>query len=324
MKQKSKIEKPADALSQAAAVAELKRLATAIAEHDRLYYQDAAPTISDAEYDDLRRRNTAIEERFPDLVRSDSPSRRVGAEPTSGFGKVTHKVPMLSLDNAFAEADVDEFFKRVRRFLRLDETDALDAMAEPKIDGLSLSLRYENRELVSAATRGDGFEGENVTANARTISDIPQRLRVNAPQTVEIRGEVFIEKADFSELNRGFADAGKRTYANARNFAAGSLRQIDPTITKNRPLRFFSYTWGEISEKPADTQSGMLDAFKAWGLPTNPDARFCRTLDEVLAFYRATEAGRAKLAYDIDGVVYKVDWLDLQERLGFVSRSPRW
>lgn len=320
----SDAEKPPDALSRDAASAELRRLANAIAEHDRLYYQDDAPTISDAEYDDLRRRNAAIEKRFPDLVRSDSPSRRVGAEPASGFGKVTHKVPMLSLDNAFAEADVDEFLKRVRRFLRLNETGALDVMAEPKIDGLSLSLRYEGRELVSAATRGDGFEGENVTANAKTISDIPTALSEAAPQIVEIRGEVFIEKADFAELNRGFADAGKRTYANARNFAAGSLRQIDPAITKSRPLRFFSYTWGEISEKSAGTQSGMLEAFAAWGLPTNPDSRLCRTLDEALAFYRAIEAGRAKLAYDIDGVVYKVDQLDLQERLGFVSRSPRW
>lgn len=322
--QESDAEKPPDALSRDSAVTELSRLATAIAEHDRLYYQDAAPTISDAEYDDLRRRNTAIEEQFPDLVRSDSPSRRVGAAAASGFGKVTHNVPMLSLDNAFVEADVDEFLKRVRRFLRFDETAALEVMAEPKIDGLSLSLRYESGELVSAATRGDGFEGENVTANARTISDIPQKLPPGAPRTVEIRGEVFIEKADFSELNRGFADAGKRTYANARNFAAGSLRQIDPTITEKRPLRFFSYTWGEISEKPAETQSGMLEAFEAWGLPTNPDAQLCRTIDEALVFYRTIEAGRAKLAYDIDGVVYKVDRLDLQERLGFVSRSPRW
>lgn len=316
--------KPVEALTRDEAEAELAGLASEIAEHDKRYYQQDEPAISDADYDALRRRNQAIEARFPDLVRPDSPQRRVGAAPASGFAKIKHTVPMLSLDNAFAEADVVEFLKRVRRFLRMGEDDPLDVMAEPKIDGLSLSLRYEGRALVSAATRGDGYEGENVTANARTIDGIPHALPNAAPDVVEIRGEVFLNKADFAKLNDGFAEAGKRTYANPRNFAAGSLRQIDPSVTAARPLRFLAYSWGEMSEMPDGTQSGMLSVFKSWGLPTNPDSRHCKTIDEALAFYRDTAAGRAKLAYDIDGVVYKVDRLDLQERLGFVSRSPRW
>ncbi len=316
--------KPVEDLSRKEAEAELARLAAEIAEHDARYYQQDAPTIPDADYDALRRRNRAIEERFPDLVRSDSPQERVGAAPASGFAKVTHTVPMLSLDNAFDEEDVVEFLKRVRRFLRMADDDPLDVMAEPKIDGLSLSLRYEGRELVTAATRGDGYEGENVTANARTIKDIPNALPETAPDIVEVRGEVFLDKADFAKLNEGFAEAGKRTYANPRNFAAGSLRQIDAGVTASRPLRFLAYSWGEMTSLPAKTQSGMLDVFRDWGLPTNPDSRHCRTIDEALEFYRDTAARRAKLAYDIDGVVYKVDRLDLQERLGFVSRSPRW
>ena len=320
----SDAEKPVEDLTREEAEAELARLAAEIAAHDQRYYQQDAPTISDAAYDALRRRNSEIEARFPDLVRPDSPSRRVGAEPASGFAKITHKVPMLSLDNAFSEEDVVEFLKRVRRFLRLDDDAALDVLAEPKVDGLSLSLRYEERELVSAATRGDGYEGENVTANARTIGDIPSTLPKAAPDIVEIRGEVFLNKADFAELNRGFAGAGKRTYANPRNFAAGSLRQIDPNVTKSRPLHFFAYAWGELSEMPAETQSGMIDIFAKWDLPVQKQTRHCQTIDDALAFYREIAAGRAKLAYDIDGVVYKVDRLDLQERLGFVSRSPRW
>ncbi len=321
---KTLTQKTVEALTPDEAKAELTRLAAEIAAHDRRYYQLDAPTVSDAEYDELRVRNQAIEARFPKLVRSDSPSRRVGATPASGFAKVVHKVPMLSLDNAFAEEEVVEFLKRIRRFLRLDESAAVDVVAEPKIDGLSLALRYEDRALVSAATRGDGYEGENVTANARTLADIPGKLPKDAPAIVEIRGEVFLNKADFAELNRGFAEAGQRTYANPRNFAAGSLRQIDPAVTASRPLRFFAYAWGEMSALPADTQSGMLEAFAGWKLPVQKRTRHCRTIDEALAFYRGVATDRAKLAYDIDGVVYKVDRLDLQERLGFVSRSPRW
>ena len=312
------------ALTEAEAAAELARLASEIAEHDRRYYQCDDPNISDAEYDDLRRRNNAVEKRFPNLVRADSPSRGVGAAPVTGFSKVRHKVPMLSLDNAFAEEDVVEFLKRVRRFLGLAEDAAVDVVAEPKIDGLSLSLRYEDRELVTAATRGDGYEGENVTVNARTIGDIPAKLPGEAPEVVEIRGEVFLNKADFTELNRGFAEAGKRTYANPRNFAAGSLRQIDPEVTGSRPLHFFAYGWGEMSAMPAETQGGMLAAFAKWQLPVNSSIQHCRTVDEALAFYRRIAGERPKLGYDIDGVVYKVDRLDLQGRLGFVSRSPRW
>ncbi len=231
---------------------------------------------------------------------------------------------MLSLDNAFADEDVVEFLKRVRRFLGMNDTAEVDVVAEPKIDGLSLSLRYEHRKLVSAATRGDGYEGENVTTNARTIGDIPDALPKDAPDVVEVRGEVFLNKADFVKLNEGFAEAGKRTYANPRNFAAGSLRQIDPSVTASRPLRFFAYAWGEMSEMPADTQSGVEAAFAEWGLPVQERMRHCKTIGDALDFYRGIAADRAKLAYDIDGVVYKVDRLDLQERLGFVSRSPRW
>jgi DNA ligase (NAD+) len=315
---------PVEELTEKEAEAELKRLASEIAAHDRRYYQLDRPTVTDAEYDALRQRNLAIEARFPQLVRDDSPSIRVGAAPASGFAKIAHKVPMLSLDNAFAEDDVVEFLKRVRRFLGLGEDKPVDVVAEPKIDGLSLSLRYEDRVLVSAATRGDGYEGENVTANVRTIRDIPADLPKNAPDLVEVRGEVFLDKADFADLNRGFAKAGQRTYANPRNFAAGSLRQIDPAVTASRPLHFFAYAWGEMSEMPADTQSGMEAAFAKWKLPVQELVQHCRTIDEALGFYRRVAAERAKLAYDIDGVVYKVDRLDLQERLGFVSRSPRW
>jgi DNA ligase (NAD+) len=317
-------DKPVEELTPEQAKAELARLASEIAAHDRRYYQLDAPTVSDAEYDELRVRNQAVEARFPELIRPDSPSRRVGATPASGFAKVVHKVPMLSLDNAFAEEEVIEFLKRIRRFLRLDESAAVDVVAEPKIDGLSLALRYEDRALVSAATRGDGYEGENVTVNAKTLADIPERLPKEAPKVVEIRGEVFLNKADFAELNRGFAEAGQRTYANPRNFAAGSLRQIDPTVTASRPLHFFAYAWGEMSAMPADTQSGMLEAFAGWKLPVQKRMKHCRTIDEALAFYRSVAKDRAKLAYDIDGVVYKVDRLALQDRLGFVSRSPRW
>ena len=317
-------EQPVEELTPTDAEAELARLASEITANDRRYYQLDAPSISDADYDELRRRNQAIEARFPDLAWPDSPSRRVGAVPASAFAKITHKVPMLSLDNAFAEDDIVEFLKRARRFLGLTEDDPVDVVAEPKVDGLSLSLRYEDRELVSAATRGDGFEGENVTANAQTLRDIPGRLPKGAPNIVEIRGEVFVNKADFAELNRGFAEAGGRPYANPRNFAAGSLRQIDPAVTESRRLRFFAYAWGEISDTLAETQNDMLKEFAKWNLPVQKQTQHCQTIDDALAFYRRVAAERAKLAYDIDGVVYKVDRLDLQERLGFVSRSPRW
>ncbi len=317
-------EKPVKELSAPEAEAELTRLAEEIAEHDRRYYQDDAPTVTDAEYDALRKRNLEIESHFPELKREDSPSERVGAAPTGRFAKVRHVVPMLSLDNAFAEEDVAEFLNRVRRFLRVKEDDPLDFTAEPKIDGLSLNLRYEKQKLVSAATRGDGYEGENVTANARTIDDIPDALPKSAPDIVEVRGEVYMLHKDFAALNERLAAAGQRTIANPRNGAAGSLRQIDPSVTASRPLKFFAYTWGEMTKLPADTQSGVLAAFKAWGFKVNPLTKVRRSVEEALEFYRGIGEKRASLGYDIDGVVYKVDRLDLQERLGFVSRSPRW
>ncbi|MCW5696766.1 MAG: NAD-dependent DNA ligase LigA [Bauldia sp.] len=316
--------KPPESLTAEEAAEELAALASEIAEHDRRYYQDDAPIVSDAEYDALRRRNDVIEAIFPGLVRPDSPSRRVGATPTGRFAKVTHRVPMLSLGNAFADDEVIEFLRRIRRFLGLGDEAAVDVMAEPKIDGLSLSLRYEDRVLAVAATRGDGYAGENVTANARTLPDIPTRLPKEAPDLVEVRGEVYLNKADFAELNRKFAAEGGRTYANPRNFAAGSLRMLDPKVTASRPLRFFAYAWGEMQAMPADTQSGMLEAIGHWGFKVNELSRHCATIDDALAFYREIAVRRAKLPYDIDGVVYKVDRLDLQQRLGFVSREPRW
>jgi DNA ligase (NAD+) len=324
MAKKSILSKPVEELSQAEAKRELARLASEMAEHDRRYYLEDAPAISDADYDTLRRRNLAIESRFPALKRSDSPSERVGIAPAGKFGKVVHAVPMLSLDNAFDEEDVVEFVARVRRFLRLGEGERLDITAEPKIDGLSCSIRYERGRLATAATRGDGFEGENVTANIRMVDDVPDRLPAGVPEIVEIRGEIFMLQADFRALNLRLEAEGLRPIANPRSGAAGSLRQIDPNVTAARPLRFFAYTWGEISALPAKTQSGMLAVFKKWGFPINPLLRICGSVEEALAFYREMEAIRATLGYDIDGIVYKVDRLDLQARLGFVSRSPRW
>ncbi|WP_305986183.1 NAD-dependent DNA ligase LigA [Roseibium sp. MMSF_3544] len=307
------------------AEAELTRLAAEIAENDRRYHQEDAPTISDADYDALRRRNSAIEARFPDLVLPDGPSAHVGAAPASGFGKITHRVPMLSLDNAFSDDDVRDFVGRVRRFLKFDPLmGALAVTAEPKIDGLSLSLRYENGTLVSAATRGDGTTGENVTANARTIKDIPEKLIGEVPDVVEVRGEVYMAHTDFQELNARMEANGGKVFANPRNAAAGSLRQLNSDITASRPLKFFAYAWGEMSEMPSDTQTGMVDAFKSWGFETNPLMKRCETVEDLLEVYHGIEENRAKLDYDIDGVVYKIDRLDLQERLGFVSRSPRW
>src|SRR5580658_5545141 len=310
-------------LTLAKARAEHARLQAEIAEHDRRYHGEDAPTISDAEYDALRRRYTALEEAFPKLADADSANRKVGAAPSEKFAKVRHRVAMLSLGNIFADEEVEEFCARVRRFLGLSESAPLDVVAEAKIDGLSCSLRYENGELVQAATRGDGYEGEDVTANVRVVEAIPKRLK-GAPNVFEARGEVYMRHADFAALNARQAAAGKPVYANPRNFAAGSLRQLDPRMTAERPLQFFAYAWGEISEPFASTQFGAIEAMRRFGLPTNPLTKLCRSTPEMLAHYRAIEAERATLGYDIDGVVYKVDDLSLQRRLGFVSRSPRW
>jgi DNA ligase (NAD+) len=316
--------KSVDKLTSAEAEKELDKLAREIAEHDRRYHAEDAPTISDADYDALRRRNAQIEARFPLLVRPDSPSQRVGAKASEKFAKLTHRVPMLSLDNAFSDEDIADFLGRVRRFLGLKEDEPVTVMAEPKIDGLSASLRYEKGVLVQGATRGDGAEGEDITANLRTISDIPLRLKGKPPAVLEVRGEVYMTHKGFEALNKRQEKDGKPTYANPRNSAAGSVRQLDPAITAARSLNFFAYTWGEISGLPAKTQSGMLEKFTDYGFVVNPLVRRCESLEEILKFYRDIESRRARLGYDIDGVVYKVDRLDLQERLGFVSRSPRW
>ena len=315
---------PPDALSPLEAAAEIARLSDEIREHDRRYYQDDAPSVSDAEYDRLRRRLLALEARFPELRRADSPSLNVGAGPSEKFEKVTHRVAMLSLDNAFSDEDVGDFVGRVHRFLAT-HGEAVAFTAEPKIDGLSLSLRYEAGRLVSAATRGDGAEGENVTANVRTVADIPQVLPDGVPGVLEVRGEVYMSHADFAALNARQEAAGEKTFANPRNAAAGSLRQLDPRITASRPLKFFAYAWGEVSEDwRVATQMERVAAFGTWGFPINPRMELCGSVEAMLAVYRRLEADRAGLGYDIDGVVYKVDRLDLQERLGFVSRSPRW
>jgi len=312
-------------LSEETAEAEIARLSAEISHHDALYYRDDAPEISDAEYDALRRRLTSLEDAHPDLKRAESPSSKVGAQPVAAFGKIRHDVPMLSLGNAFADQDVIDFAQRVRRFLNLAETDALDITAEPKIDGLSISIRYDHGKLVQAATRGDGSEGENVTANVKTISEIPHILKGrNVPELIDIRGEIYLGHKDFETLNATQAASGDKIFANPRNAAAGSLRQLDSSITARRPLRFFAYAWGAVSKLPADTQSGVVQAFGDWGLPVNPLMRITASPDELLAFYREVESRRSQLGYDIDGVVYKVNRLDYQERLGFVSRSPRW
>ena len=312
-------------LSEAQAKSELERLATDIAAHDRRYYQQDAPNISDAEYDALRARNEAIEARFPDLVRPDSPSRRVGAKPAERFAKIRHSMPMLSLGNAMTDEDVIDFVERIRRFLKLPADEKLTFTAEPKIDGLSCSLRYERGRLVHGATRGDGAVGEDVTANVRTLADVPQELRgKRVPEICEVRGEVYMSKSAFLRLNEQQAAAGRQVFANPRNSAAGSLRQLDPAITASRPLGFFAYSWGEMSAMPADTQSGMLKWFASCGFPTNPLMKVCHSVEALLAFHREIEAERASLDYDIDGVVYKLDRIDWQQRLGYVSRTPRW
>lgn len=313
-------------LTEAQAVEELERLADELARHDIAYHQQDNPTISDAEYDALKRRNLDIETRFPHLVRDNSPSMRVGAARSEQFSAVRHGVPMLSLDNAFSNEEAEEFDARVRRFLRLSPGETLAYTAEPKIDGLSASLRYEKGVLVQGATRGDGQTGEDVTANLRTIADIPHRLKGSGwPDVIEVRGEVYVELGAFAAFNAAAEAAGQRTYANPRNFAAGSLRQIDPTISAQRPLRFFGYAWGLVSEPFAEGQWAALEALRSWGFVTTaPPARRVENAQGLLDVYAAFEALRPTLNFDIDGVVYKVDDLELQRRLGFVSRSPRW
>ncbi|WP_457104359.1 NAD-dependent DNA ligase LigA [Methylobacterium sp. P5_C11] len=312
-------------LSAEQARSEHARVSEAILEADRLYYQEDAPEISDAEYDRLRRRLEDLETRFPDLAGTVAASTAVGAKPSEKFAKVRHAVPMLSLGNAFDDAEVAEFVARVRRFLGWPEDAALAFTAEPKIDGLSLSLRYVNGRLDTAATRGDGEVGENVTANARTVQDIPARLAGSGwPEICEVRGEVYLSHADFAAINARQDAAGKPVFANPRNAAAGSLRQLDPAITASRPLKFFAYAWGELSASIAETQTGVLQRFASWGLPVNPRTETFTDTEAMLSHYRRIEADRAGLGYDIDGVVYKVDDLGLQKRLGFVSRSPRW
>jgi DNA ligase (NAD+) len=317
-------------VKEAEAAAELEHLAAEIARHNRLYHSEDAPEIADAEYDALVRRNAELERQFPHLVREDSPSRQVGAAPAAHLSKVAHALPMLSLENAFSDEEVADFIARVRRFLSLGPEEEVALTAEPKIDGLSCSLRYEKGLLVLAATRGDGTTGEDVTANARTIGrDVPHRLPEGVPDVFEIRGEVYMSKADFAALNaRLLAEADDpekaRQFANPRNAAAGSLRQKDPSITAARPLRFYAHGWGEVSALPADTQFGVMQAIASWGVPIAGDLARFTELDALLAHYRSIEAKRADLGFDIDGVVYKVDNLDRQRRLGQASRAPRW
>jgi DNA ligase (NAD+) len=310
-------------LTQANAMVELARLADALGQANAAYHRDDAPLINDAAYDALKQRNAAIEARFPDLKRADSPSDQVGAVVADGFGKVPHAVRMLSLGNAFSDEDVTDFDERLRKYLGLSADQPLRYTAEPKIDGLSLSLRYEDGTLVQAATRGDGAVGENVTANARTITDIPQRL-TGAPAVLEVRGEVYMRHDDFAALNARQADKGAKTFANPRNAAAGSLRQLDAGITAARPLRFFAYAWGALSAPLATTQSGAIARLAELGFATNPLTATCDSPADLIAIYQGIEAQRASLGYDIDGVVYKVDDLALQQRLGFRSTTPRW
>lgn len=316
---------PVDQLTPLEAAVELARLAEEIAAHDRAYYQADAPTISDADYDALRQRNAAVEARFPELVRANSPTRRVGAAPVDGFGKVRHARPMLSLDNAFIDEDVFEFVARIRRFLGLSDDQPVEMVAEPKIDGLSISLRYEKGRFVQGATRGDGTEGEDVTANLLTMKDLPQQLPGSVPDILEVRGEVYMLRADFLNMNEARKTSGdKSLFANPRNAAAGSLRQLDPKITATRPLSLFCYALGETSESIAESHWDFLERLRSWGFKVNERVRLCQGVEEALAFYHAIGDERALLPYDIDGVVYKVNRFDWQTRLGQVSRSPRW
>ncbi len=316
---------PPEQLSHEQAAEEVPALIAEIGRHDRAYYVEDQPLISDADYDALRQRLEAIEARFPDLIRSDSPTQRVGAPPSEKFAKVRHRVPMLSLSNAFADEEIHEFVDRIRRFLGLEPEAEVAFAAEPKLDGLSMSLVYDGGELAFAATRGDGTEGEDVTANVRTIETIPKRVAAKSfPDRFEVRGEVFMSHADFAALNARHAERGGKTFANPRNAAAGSVRQLDPKVTAARPLQFYAWGWGDVSALPADSHFAVMQAIADWGFPISEELRFCRNADELLAFYRDIETRRATLGYDIDGMVYKVDSLALQERLGFVSRAPRW
>lgn len=317
---------PVDELDEDSARNELDRLAKEIADHDKRYHDKDEPVISDGAYDKVRLRNKLIEDRFPELIRPDSPSTRIGAKVSSKFEKVTHSQQMLSLDNAFSGDDVGDFMDRVRRFLGLEDDNTLDLTAEPKIDGLSASLRYEHGAFVQGATRGDGSIGENITQNLLTLGDIPKKLKGDDwPEVLEVRGEVFMSKSDFKALNIAQEKQDKKQFANPRNAAAGSLRQLDSSITASRPLKFFAYAWGEVSDfGTLKTQSGVLEAFRSFGFQVNPQTKLCKTLDEVLAHYKDIEESRSALDYDIDGVVYKVNRLDLQERLGMVARAPRW
>jgi DNA ligase (NAD+) len=318
-------EKPVDALTESEAEAELKRLAEEIAEHDRRYHTEDAPIITDAEYDALTRRNLAIEQRFPAFVREDSPSRRVGAAPAEGFAKVRHAVPMLSLAKAYTDEDVADFIERGRRFFDRDKDLDIAFTAEPKIDGLSASLRYENGVFVQGATRGDGTVGEDITANLRTIADIPAKLKGSGwPEIIEIRGEVYMTYAEFEALKERSAAVGGQDYVNPRNTAAGSLRQKDPSVTASRNLKFFAYAWGYTTEDPAPTQYGSVQKFADWGFKISPLMVRAKSADELIEHYHRIEEQRSSLGYDIDGVVYKVDQLELQRRWGFVTGEPRW
>lgn len=316
-----------ETLTEAQARDELARLSAEIAAHDARYYQQDAPTVSDAVYDALRLRHAAIEARFPALVQADGPSTRVGAAPAEGFAKVAHIRPMLSLANAFAREDVEEFIARVRRFLGLEDTEAVALFCEPKIDGLSFSARYENGMFVQAATRGDGSVGEDITANLRTLHDFPTRLPEGAPRLLELRGEVYMTHADFSALNARRAAEEEAPFANPRNAAAGSLRQLDPAITAARPLHYFAYGWGEIDAEILSRNrhhAAMHRQLQQWGFTINPRSRLADTVDAAMEYYQETQSARHLLGYDIDGVVYKIDRLDWQERLGAVARAPRW
>ncbi len=317
--------KPVEELTREEAARELERLAKEIAEHDHHYYVEDAPVISDAEYDALRRRNEAIEARFPNLIRPDSPSHRVGAPPAEGFRKVRHAQPMLSLSNALSATDVYDFDRRIRRFLGLSAEEIIEYTAEPKFDGLSINLRYEKGKLVQAATRGDGYEGEDVTANARTIADIPRHIAADdVPDVLEVRGEVYMPVSGFIRLNEEQRKKGEKPFANPRNAAAGSLRQLDPSITAQRPLRFYAWGHGEVSEMPADTEMGLYDCYRRWGFPISDLVELHEHVEELIRYHEQMLERRPELDFDIDGVVYKVNQLHLQDRLGFVQRSPRW
>ena len=304
------------------AAAELERIAAEMAKSDIAYYQNDAPYLTDAEYDALKRRNRQIEARFPELIRADSPSKRVGAAAKNGFGKIRHRFPMLSLGDVFSLEEVDEFAVGVKRFLNVSED--IEFMAEPKIDGLSFSARYEHGRFVQGATRGDGTTGEDITANLKTIRQLPQKLPDGVPDVLEVRGEVYMAKADFLALNQKYETEHKKTFANPRNAAAGSLRQLDASITAERNLSLFAYTWGEVSRRCWDSQAEFFECLKKWGFPTNPHNRLCRSLKEIDGYFSHLMEIRADLPYDIDGIVYKVNSISLQERLGFLTRTPRW